>query len=93
MSRIFMAFACAAALSGMLQAHSLEAQQSQQMQQSQQTQQAMDSIPERQDRTHALPQRQDDMPRTSGTLPLIAAVGLIGLVGAGALTVAARREP
>lgn len=87
MSRIFMAFVCAAALSGMLQAHSLEAQQSQQ------TQQAMDSIPERQDRTHALPQRQDDMPRTSGTLPLIAAVGLIGLVGAGALTVAARREP
>jgi ribosome maturation factor RimP len=36
-------------------------------------------------------QRQDELPGTSSALPLIAVLGLIGLAGAGALSVAARR--
>lgn len=43
-------------------------------------------------RQEQLRQRQDELPRTSSTLPLFAALGLLGLAGAGALSVAARRE-
>ena len=47
---------------------------------------------QRQDqRTQAELRQQDELPRTSSPLPLIAALGLIGLVGAGAMTVAVRR--
>jgi hypothetical protein len=47
---------------------------------------------QRQDqRTQAELRQQDELPRTSSPLPLIAALGLIGLVGAGAVTVAVRR--
>lgn len=37
-------------------------------------------------------QQQDELPGTSSALPLIAFLGLMGVVGAGALSVAARRE-
>ena len=37
-------------------------------------------------------QRRAELPRTSSALPLIALMGLIGLAGAGALSVAARRR-
>ena len=47
---------------------------------------------QRQDqRTQAELRQQEELPRTSSPLPLIAALGLIGLVGAGAMTVAVRR--